>query len=333
MSKIKLYILFLLITFIISIKSYSQDAHFTQFYATPLYTCPAFAGSVIGTRAILNFRDQWPAIPGAFVTTAFSIDHYLHNMNSGIGLLFFRDRAGSGRLGTTSVSLQYTYDIRVSRMIHVRPAIQFSYGQRSIDFFKLRFNDQLYYEMGASTEVPTFESISYPDLGIGFLAYSEIYWGGFSYDHLTEPNHSLVGGYIVLQKKFTMFGGYKHLLSGRIGTDNEESLTANFLFRSQSKYDQFDLGAYWNRKPLIVGIWYRGIPLFKAYKRGYQNNDSFAVLAGYQLDDVKFGLSYDFTISRLALNTGGAIEISIIYEFNKTLKRKRKSIIIPCPKF
>ena len=137
--------------------------------------------------------------------------------------------------------------------------------------------------MGASTEVPTYESVSYPDLGIGLLAYSEIYWGGFSYDHITEPNHSLMGGYIALQKKFTMFGGYKYLINGRLGTVNEESLTASFLFRSQSKYDQLDFGTYWNKKPLIVGVWYRGIPLFKAYKRGYQNNDSFAVLLGYQL--------------------------------------------------
>ena len=73
--------------------------------------------------------------------------------------------------------------------------------------------------------------------------------------------------------------------------------------------------------PLIVGFWYRGIPLFKAYEKGYQNNDAIAVLVGYQTEDFKVGLSYDLTISRIALNTGGAFEISIIYEFN-SLERK-----------
>ncbi len=312
---------------------FSQDAQFTQYYASPLYTCPSFAGSSVGTRVALNFRDQWPAIPGAFVTTAFSIDHYIHSLNSGVGLLFFRDRAGSGHLGTTSISLQYTYDVRVSRMLHVRPSIQFSYGQRSINFFELRFNDQLYYEMESSVEVPSVESVSYPDIGIGFLAYTEIYWGGFSYEHLSEPNQSLTDGVVVLPKKFTFFGGYKHLLNGKIGRKNEESITASYLFKSQSKYDQLDIGAYWYKTPLVVGFWYRGIPLFKAYKKGYQNNDAIAIMTGYQMEDLKLGLSYDFTISRLALNTAGAIELSVIYEFNKTLKRKRKAIIIPCPKF
>lgn len=46
----------------------AQDPHFTQFYAAPTYLSPAFAGTTIQSRFVLQFRDQWPAIPGAFVS-------------------------------------------------------------------------------------------------------------------------------------------------------------------------------------------------------------------------------------------------------------------------
>ncbi|MFH2095745.1 MAG: PorP/SprF family type IX secretion system membrane protein, partial [Bacteroidota bacterium] len=211
------------VLFVLGLKA--QDPQFTQVYATPLYTCPAFAGSTIGSRFSLNMRDQWPAIPGSYVTMAASLDHYIHELNSGVGLMLLRDRAGSGRLGTTSISLLYTYDARITKLIHVRPAIQFTYGQRSIDFMKLRFNDQLYYEMESSTEIPSYESVSYPDFGTGLMVYTETYWGGFSLDHMTQPNISLIDGVSLLPRKFTLFGGYKHLISGKLGNHNEESLT------------------------------------------------------------------------------------------------------------
>ena len=122
----------------------AQDPQFTQIYATPLYTCPSFAGSTMGSRAVMNFRDQWPAIPGAFVTCAFSYDQFIPAVNSGVGFLLLRDWAGSGRLGTMTTAVQYTYNIRAARYIHVRPSIQFAYGQRSIDFNRLKLGNLLY---------------------------------------------------------------------------------------------------------------------------------------------------------------------------------------------
>ncbi len=41
---------------------YAQDAHFSQYYANPLYLNPAFAGSDICPRVTLNYRNQKPVI-------------------------------------------------------------------------------------------------------------------------------------------------------------------------------------------------------------------------------------------------------------------------------
>ncbi|HRN35560.1 MAG TPA: type IX secretion system membrane protein PorP/SprF, partial [Flavobacteriales bacterium] len=68
---------------------------------------------------------------------------------------------------------------------------------------------------------------------------------------------------------------------------------------------------------------------------GYQNNDAIALLAGFKAGDWRFGYSYDITISRLAINSGGAHEITAVYEFAD--KRKKRSMarrrVVPCAKF
>jgi len=47
------------------------------------------------------------------------------------------------------------------------------------------------------------------------------------------------------------------------------------------------------------------------------------------------GYSYDFTISNLIGSTGGAHEISIVYEFNNLSigQLKKRIRAIPCPEF
>jgi hypothetical protein len=59
------------------------------------------------------------------------------------------------------------------------------------------------------------------------------------------------------------------------------------------------------------------------------------LIVGVKANDLKIGYSYDITISKLARNSGGAHEISIIYEVaNNSKKKKRKRYFLaPCPKF
>ena len=95
-------------------EAWAQDPQFSQFYAAPLYHNPAFTGAAHKGRLVGNYRNQWPSIPGAFVTTSFSIDNYFKSYNSGFGLVATRDQAGSGGLSTTSLSLNYAYEINFS---------------------------------------------------------------------------------------------------------------------------------------------------------------------------------------------------------------------------
>ena len=69
-----IYALLIIFFLASSPRVFSQDAEFTQFYANPLHLNPAFAGTHMAPRSTLNYRNQWPGIPGTFVTSSFSYD-------------------------------------------------------------------------------------------------------------------------------------------------------------------------------------------------------------------------------------------------------------------
>ena len=91
MKKSILHFLFLIA---ISSNLFAQDPAFTQNYANPLYLNPAFAGTSNNQRIGMNFRDQWPNIPGTFNTYNISYDRNIIDSSVGIGVLANQDRAG-----------------------------------------------------------------------------------------------------------------------------------------------------------------------------------------------------------------------------------------------
>lgn len=319
----------------------AQDMQFTQFYAAPMYINPGFTGSTIEHRVAMNYRHQWPNVPGAFEAYHFAYDYNASEINSGFGLIFNREEAGSFGLTTNLVALSYAYRFRVKRKLFIQPGLKMGYAFRGIDFSKLTFNDQLESGSNLTADEDAFqnETVSYPDISTGALVYGEFFWAGFSINHLNRPNQTLLGdgNLSELPMKYSVHAGYKFQLSGPIKKrlSAQEIMTA-IHYKSQGLFDQFDIGAYYNHAPFVFGLWYRGIPGFKSYEPGFQNNDAVSFLVGYTIPDRNFrvGYSYDATISRLATNTGGAHELSIVYEVaSKRQKRRNRRFMVPCAKF
>ena len=328
----KILILGLAFIFCTNIKA--QDALFTQYYAAPLYLAPSYAGSTNGSRLSLNYRNQWPAIQKTYQVYSLSYDHYLPSYNSGVGIILMRDVAGSGSLSKTNLGIQYSYNAKINRDWSFRPGIQIQLTSLSVDFDKLVFHEQLHFNgnIPINSEQLAAENLKYLDVSVSLLAYRNDIWFGFSLDHFTTPNESMQSETSPLPSRYRFFGGKKFIVRNKKKWD-EEALTPSFVYKGQGKFDQFDIGLYWSKAPFVVGLWYRGIP-FKKYDTDFSNHDAIVFLVGYQFQDIKFGYSYDLTVSKLYASSWGSHELSIIYEFMKDQRpKKRKYAIIPCPKF
>jgi hypothetical protein len=98
----------------------------------------------------------------------------------------------------------------------------------------------------------------------------------------------------------------------------------------QDRFLQSNVGLYYYREPIIFGLWYRGVPLVTS-----QAGDAVIALFGIKTNDLHIGYSYDFTISNLIGSTGGAHEISLVYEFVTTSLggARRRFHAVPCPEF
>lgn len=328
-KKIYISLLLLLVSFVLR----SQDPQFTQFYAAPTYLNPAFAGSAEQSRLTSNYRNQWPAIPGAFVTYRASYDRFIDAVSSGVGISVMHDRAGTGAMRATSVDLQYNFEFQIFRDIYLRPGLEFGYTNSSINFNDLTFGDQLVRD-GAETTVEQYAppTVNYFDFGTGGLIYGKNFWLGASLYHLNEPNQSLLGGASRLSKKLSVHGGYRFNLKS-VRNKSGSDLLAAFQYKNQGEFEQLDLGLYVETSPMVFGMWYRSIP-FKKKPAGYFNHDAIAFLVGVHTGPYKIGYSYDFTISKLGIgNTGGSHEISLIYEWANDNDRFKRRRIVPCAKF
>jgi type IX secretion system PorP/SprF family membrane protein len=325
----QLYYLFVLVGLLsLSDRLVAQDPEFTQFYANPLYLNPAFAGSLKCPRFNMNYRNQWPSLTGNFVTTSASYDQNVQTIQGGLGLLVMNDRAAQGTLNTTTVSGMYSYAQTVSRKFTIRAALQASYLQKSLDWSRLTFGDQIDPRKGFiynTNDVQRGGTVKAIDFSAGLVGYSDRFYGGVAVHHLNEPNESLILGTSRLPMKYTVHAGALIPIEKK-SRDNDARLSPNILYRRQGEFQQLNLGLYVQKGPLVAGVWFRGLLFGQTYR------DAFIATLGIQTDVVRVGYSYDVTISELTPSTGGSHEVSLGINFECRAKKKRMRAI-SCPAF
>ena len=324
-----------LIGMLLAALAHAQDPQFSQFYAAPQYLNPALTGNTHQDRIALNYRLQWPGVQPGYETYAVAYDHRFAHLNCGLGGWVIKDQAGSNGLTFTTAAVNYSYEARISYKYAMRAGLRIGYTMRGIDPSGFLFADQIIRDNAArSIETNVIQNISYLDLATGGLFYSETFWIGASFNHLNRPNQSLyMEGEARLPMRTSIHTGYKFAVDGRRFAKSITKMTFATHYKAQGKWDQFDVGAYIDHRQLSAGMWYRGLPIVKAYQPGYGNSESVILMVGFVTpNQLRFTYSYDITISKLSMRSAGAHEISLIYEWpRKHSKRRHK--VVPCPKF
>ncbi len=319
----------------------AQDPEFSQYYAAPLYLNPAFAGTTHDHRFIANYRNQWPNIARGYVTAAVSYDYNLSQYNSGIGFLATTDQAGTAGMKSSQLNFLYSYRLIIENKWVIASGMSFGYAWRTIDFNRLIFGDQLQFDPQGQvpSDDPALYNLgmsSYFDFNAGMLGYNRTFWLGFAVSHLNKPNRSLVNQEATLPIKATIHGGIRlPLQHSMMKPDHQAVLAPSFVYKKQGDFDQLDVGAHFLYEPIVIGLWYRGIPIQQEVADNI-SQDAVVIILGFQLRTIEVLYSYDFTTSKLGSISGGSHEVAVRYKLEiipSNKPNKKKGHLIPCPTF
>lgn len=325
--------LFTLLMFIqISTCVMAQDAQLSQFYASPIYTNPAFAGAEKKIRIVSTSRNQYTTLNHNYKTTAFSVDGYLPKYNGGLALIASYDLAGDGFLQTINLAGIYSYHIPVNRKWNINAALQGGIIQRTYDLNKLKFEDQFSEFVGFSN-LPSkdvnnlgFQGIVFPNFSFGMLAYNKTFYGGFSVHNLFEPNQTFISSSsgnneVPLSRRYSANMGINIFLNKTRFAENNNLISPNILIMNQLNFYQINLGLYLKNKAFTIGTWLR---------QTSRNSDAMIFLLGVKLPNFRIGYSYDLPLTKVVI--GGSHELSLIFLINQNTKsRSRKSTLLICP--
>ena len=320
--------------------SLAQDPGFSQFYASPLTLNPALTGKFDGIyRVAGNYRDQWPAVNKAFITSTASLDMGIlrNRLTSGdtwgIGIMAMTDKTASGILTSNYISLSTAYHKGLDEegLHQIGVGFQGTYSGKRLDGGKLNFEQELD-QFGGWTN-PTNEpinnmlvTVSYFDFNAGMLyngstnGYNNFYLGA-SFYHINRPQESFNGIYYLLNPRFTIHGG------GYFPVADNAILHLSAIHSRQAGATNTVIGGAValnangdldNPTSLYVGSWLR-------------LGDAVIPYVGLEFNDFRLGASYDVNVSslRTASQSRGGLEISLIYVKRHDDGRKT----IACPKF
>ena len=316
----------------------SQDFHYSQFYAAPLYLNPALTGSTELSRVGANYRKQWPGLDQDFNAYSAYFDHYSFDLRSGIGVAVNSFQEKNFNINTSDISFFYSYNLQLSESWNFRMGTQAAIVRRSAALDNLVFGDQVNLfsrsiDPNTMDKIPDFDPYTYLDLSFGGLLTGESFWLGSAFHHVNAPNLSYYPdnetGHLPI--KWSIHGGWNFPLgaSQYFGSkyDNMASIMVNY--KKQGPFQQLDIGTQLLYRTVISGISYRGIPGL----RDMPNQDSIILMLGLKLDNgMVIGYSYDFMISNIGTQTKGAHEISLRYQFlmGDPRHRNQRSRILKC---
>jgi type IX secretion system PorP/SprF family membrane protein len=317
----------------------AQDKHFSQYFSSPLTLNPAFTGKFDGDfRLSGNYRNQWPGVNNAFVTSTIGVDASIlpkkirETDKLAIGLLGYTDRSGNGILNLNGVAASVAYHLALDEDGYHQIGVGFqgAYVSRRFDVAKAVFADQLtpLGFTGVTNEVFNNSQLSknYFDMNVGVMytgssnGENSFYLGG-AYYHANRPKESFRGANFFLPGRVSISAG------GTIPVNDKVDVHVSGLFMQQAAANTASLGGtvqyyvarneYDPPVSLYLGSWYR-----------YQ--DALIPYVGFEFSNLRIGYTRDFTVSSLRTRATGVNgnEISLIYVRKPKLWKS-----LPCPKF
>jgi len=315
----------------------AQDPLFSQFYASPMYQNPAFAGTATVPRIINNFRNQFTNAQGRFITYSLSADLFVERFNSGIAITMNTDKQGTGGYKSTDAGLTYAYQLELKKNKFFRLGASASYYRRDVNYSNFLFNDEISSGRPSAEVLPNLQT-GFFDLGLGGMYYERNFWLGVSAKHINQPDQSLLqDGTDKLPTRLTVHGGYKIFLQDNCFDDESNAIAILANYNSQFNFKKLEFGGYVFFNRWLSGVFYQGNFTGNSKERG----DAFSLMAGYKLKGITLAYSYDFAFNNPNRfpRLGNSHELSLAYlipikaDKNNVYRKMKSKRFTPWPTF
>ena len=340
----------------------AQDIHFSQYNMSPLTLNPAQAGAFFGTARIGGiYRDQWLFLPKDFSTRSFFIDAPVvkgfrkkRNDWVGAGFMFYGDRAGTSRLGSSmqgAINGSYHFALSKKGNQHITLGLSMGSSKYSVKADSLRFEEDILNNSGqllssdrqrfglgsANPNDPYYQSpLASRSFSVGLMyrgtnKENDLIELGFSAAHVNSPEYGFSLGSrdttatgkkankVKRPARLVLHGLYTKHLTDKI------SISPSLLVQSTTSSTEIVpevMGGYqWNKDIRFnAGV-------------GYRVGDAAILLAGVDHKDLRVGLSWDMRLGELSSDRGikGGFELAANYII-KIYKKPNVPPSILCPR-
>ena len=260
------------------------DVQFTDYTALKSFYNPAVSGTDGKLNAAAAYTMQMTGYDKAPSALYIGVDMpvYFLNPHHGAGVSFFNDNIGI--FNTTRISLQYAYNIKLSKRGKLAIGVQGAFLNEKITPRGLTLEDNS--DPAFATSEAKGNKV---DMGAGLYYYHPNLWVGASSQHLLAPMILLEERYeLEVPRMYYLMGGCNIKLRNSL-----LSLQPSFLLQSDMTSWREDVQCkvtYENNEKKFFG----GV--------GYSPNTSVTFLAGGMFHGVNLGYSYDTLVRKISIN-------------------------------
>lgn len=294
-----------------------QRPQFTHYLFQQIAYNPAYAGAKGYLQSGLSLRSQWMGLEGGPRSAFINVHSALRHNRVALGLQAQSDRLGPAKC--TQMQVIYAYRIHLNDAIRISAGVQAGMENFRIDWTKLDLENPI---DDAFPAVAT--SWWSPVIGVGVMAQGSHWYAGLSCPYLLEQELF----YESTNALFTRRLRHVYAMAGaEWQVDAEWRFLAATLFSTvwashtgagPASWDLY--GSFFYRDLFLAGIsWQTGIPFWTP---GMGLGQSAGLFAVFQLENgLRFGLSFDAPLSRLAQPAIGSLEWTVGYEWNVRASR------------
>ena len=288
--------------------SAQQLPFYSQYYYNPFLYNPAFTGTTENLNLNGIYRSQWNDIPGAPVTSTFTIDGPIQKNKAGLGLILYNHTTDIiDRLGA---NLSYSYRVKISESAgDIFFGLSMGLTDNRIDFNKVVANDlddpMLLNQQYRKSAIDASSGISYVWNKLMF---------GFSIPQLLS--NELI---YQVNDKVTYYNLYRHyLVTGQytfgFKSSKKIELTPLILLRAAPKVaTQFDINTILNINDIV---W---------FSLSYRSDYAVGIGTKFNIHkSLNIGYAYDILIGSMSSFGGTSHELMLGYTFGASKEKSEE---------